>query len=530
MPNHDQTLTSGSIPKQLLLFAIPTLGSSMLQSAGGSIDSAWVGNLLGESALAATTNGNLVMFILTSFVFGFGMAATILIGQSIGANQLPQARRIVGTAVGSFIPLLMVLAVAGYFTAPYLLQLLGTAPEIMSLARDYLKVTFIGLPAILLQTILMMALRGSGDANTPLKFMFLAVILAAALNPVFVLGLGPVPEFGIGGSAMALATANYISLTAMLAFIYYKDLPLRLRGDELRWLKPDPAILKLMVTKGVPMGLQMIIVTTAALTLLRVINAEGVNTIAAYGATQQIWTYVQMPAMALAGAVSAMAAQNIGADRLDRVKQITRVGLGYNILLTGGLVVLLSWLDRWALGIFLSDAGEAMDIASHIFTIATWGFIAFGMTQVLFGTVRAAGQVMWPMIILAVALFPVRLGSIYLLKPMIGTDAIWWSFPAAFIATLLMATVYFVWGNWRKAKSVLNGTASKNHTLANTGEARPTRLVEAPASADPTQSVLCNGHNGSESGSNKDAANTTPNNIRANDIKSKDSELEPRYP
>lgn len=481
-------LTEGSIPWQLLVFAVPTLASSVLQSAGGSIDSAWVGNLLGEGALAATTNGNLVMFMLTSFVFGFGMAATILIGQAIGAGNIAQSRRIVGTAVGSFVPLVTVVAVAGYFAAPYMLGWLDTSEDIFVLARDYLQLTFVGMPAILLQTMLMMALRGAGDATTPMKFMLLAVVLATLFNPLFIMGWGPVPEFGIGGSALALATANYLSLCAMVAYIYKKDLPLRLRGHEFAWLKPEWAIMKLMITKGVPIGLQMIIVTTAALAVLRIINTEGVDTTAAFGATQQIWTYVQMPAMALAGAVSAMAAQNIGAGHLQRVRRITLVGIGYNFLLTGGLIILLTFIDRWALSIFLENSGDAMDIATHIFQLATWGFIAFGISQVLFGTVRAAGQVMWPMVILAVALYPVRLGTIELLTPRLGTDAIWWSFPAAFIATMVMATVYYLWGSWRKSPAIVN--ASTPQSPGDSDEA-PTRIVEAPANADPTHCVMC---------------------------------------
>lgn len=443
-------LTEGPIAWQLLIFAIPTLGSSVLQSAGGSIDSAWVGNLLGEAALAATTNGNLIMFMLTSFVFGFGMAATILIGQAIGARDLAKARKVVGTAMGSFVPLVLCMSILGFFAAPYLLDLLGTSDDIMGYARAYLQLTFVAMPAMLIQTMVMMALRGSGDAVTPLWFMILAVLLGAVLNPVFILGLGPIPTFGIAGSALALAVANYISLLLMVAYIYKKDLPLRLRGEELRWLRPDTSLLRVILTKGLPIGMQMIVVSSAALTVLRIINGEGVDTTAAYGATQQIWTYVQMPAIALGGAVSAMAAQNIGAGKYDRVRIITRVGIAYNFLLTGGLIILLSYADHWALGIFLTGQGQAMDIAEHIFYVATWGFIAFGVSQVLFGTVRAAGQVIWPLIILIIALYPVRLGAIFMLRPWLGSDAIWWSFPVAFVATMLMAAGYYRWGKWRE--------------------------------------------------------------------------------
>ena len=108
--------------------------------------------------------------------------------------------------------------------------------------------------------------------------------------------------------------------------MYAKDLPLRLRGRELAYLMPDRAILKTIVVKGLPMGLQMIVVSASALALVGLVNREGVDTTAAFGVAMQLWTYLQMPAMALGAAVSAMAAQNIGAGRWDRVSRITRAG------------------------------------------------------------------------------------------------------------------------------------------------------------------------------------------------------------
>ena len=105
------------------------------------------------------------------------------------------------------------------------------------------------------------------------------------------------------------------------------DLPLRLRGARAALsLVPDRAILKTIVVKGLPMGLQMIVISLSALALVGLVNREGVDTTAAFGVAMQLWTYVQMPAMALGAAVSAMAAQNIGAGKWDRVGQITRVG------------------------------------------------------------------------------------------------------------------------------------------------------------------------------------------------------------
>lgn len=460
MAQHKNDLVTAPISSTLLLFALPTLASSMLQSANGSIDTAWVGQLLGEDAVAATTNGNLVMFLLTAFVFGFGMAATILIGQAIGRADLNAARRIVGTAVGCFIPIAMLVAIVGWFLAPHVLQLLGTDAVFEPLARAYLRVTFLALPAILIMTMLMMAMRGSGDAITPLIFMGLAVVLDVSLNPLLIKGWGPFPALGIGGSALATAIANYTSLFCLLTYVYIRDLPLRLRGAEFRYLMPDWAIVTLMLRKGLPMGAQMIVVSGSMLAMMRLVNSQGVQTTAAFGATQQIWTYIQMPAMALGAAVSAMTAQNIGAGRWDRVSNITRMGIIYNLLLTGSLVALLFLLDKSALALFLGEGSPAIAIGEHIADLATWSFIAFGVTMVLFATVRANGQVLWPLIILFVSMFPVRLGFAYGLQGLLGTDALWLSFPAAMLTTMIMAILLYHFGNWRKEHDMqVNATA-----------------------------------------------------------------------
>src|SRR5690242_16705773 len=108
-------LTSGSISRGLLLFALPILAGNILQSLNGSVNSIWVGRYLGEAALTATANANTVMFVLLGGVFGLSMAATILVGQFIGANNMPEAKRVVGTSTTFFFVLSIALCVLGWF-------------------------------------------------------------------------------------------------------------------------------------------------------------------------------------------------------------------------------------------------------------------------------------------------------------------------------------------------------------------------------------------------------------------------------
>ena len=444
-------LTSGHIGKTLLAFALPTLASSILQSLNGTINAIWVGRFLGESALAATSNANMVMFLLTAFVFGFGMAATILVGHAWGRRDVDGARRVFGSAMGAFAVVTILIASVGYSLSPAILHLLGTPGDAAPLALAYLRVIFLAMPALLLLTLLMMALRGAGDSVTPLWFMIVAVVLDSGLNPVFILGLGPAPRLGIAGSATATLIANYAALLGLVIYMYARDIPLRLRGRELRYLLPKIAILKTLVIKGLPMGIQMIVISLSALTLVGMVNREGVDTTAAFGVAMQLWTYVQMPAMALGAAVSAMTAQNIGAGKWDRVGQITRSGITYTLLITGALIVLLTLADRAVLSLFMGQDSPALPIARHIHLLATWNFLLFGVTMVLFGTVRANGAVWAPLIILAIGLVPVRFGWILGTYPSLGADAIWLSFPVSSFVNLALALGYYLNGGWRKA-------------------------------------------------------------------------------
>jgi putative MATE family efflux protein len=475
-PPQRRDLTQGPIGRTLMLFALPTLGSNILQSLNGSINAVWVGRFLGESALAATSNANIIMFLTFGAVFGFGMAATVMIGQAIGRHDVDAARRAFGSAVGLVIGGAMIVAILGWLFAPDILRLLATPGDAMPLALAYLRVIFLGVPASMLLVLLMMGLRGSGDAMTPFWFMILSVVLDAGLNPVFILGLGPAPRMGIAGAATATLIANHVAALGLLATLYIRDLPIRLRGREFRYLLPEREMMRTIVAKGLPMGAQMLVMSLGGLTMVGLVNRLGVDTAAAYGVSQQLWTYIQMPAMAIGAAVSAMAAQNIGAGAWDRVNGITRAGLIWNCVITGAMVGVVLLFDRPVMALFVGGDSAAIPIARHIQLIASWNFVLFGMTMVIFATVRANGAVWAPLIALIVALYPVRIGFALGLEPLLGGDALWWSFPVGSAAALGLAAAYFRWGNWRKG-ALIRPPEVEEHALATSepaGRLQPT--------------------------------------------------------
>jgi len=159
-----------------------------------------------------------------------------------------------------------------------------------------------------------------------------------------------------------------------------------------------------------------------------------------------------MPAMALGAAVSAMAAQNIGAGLWDRVGRITRVGIVQALVITAAMILALTLADRSVLALFMGGDSPALPIARHIHVLATWNFLLFGVMMVLFATVRANGAVWIPLVVLAIGMVPVRFGYIFAAYPWLHADAIWTSFPVTSFINLALAIGFYVHGGWKKAR------------------------------------------------------------------------------
>ncbi|HEX3837864.1 MAG TPA: MATE family efflux transporter [Steroidobacteraceae bacterium] len=453
MPQH-HNLTEGSISRRLLLFALPILFGNILQSLNATVNSFWIGHYLGEAAMAGSSNASIVLFLILGAMIGASLAATILIGQYLGARRPHDAKRVVGTSTTFAASLSIVMAIVGWYVCEPLLRLMQTPPQALTLAVDYMRVIFLALPFMVLYIFATSALRGAGDAKTPLYFLFLSVGLDIALNPVFIFGVGPIPRLGIAGSALATLLAQAISLVVLVAYLYGKKHPLCLHGDEIKLLKIDWSIVSTLIGKGVPMALQMMVLSLSMVFMISLVNGFGVETAAAYGAGVQLWNYIQMPSFAIGMAVSSMAAQNIGAQKWDRISAITRTGVIYQLILTGTMVLIVDVFCRSALGLFLPPGSDAITIGVHLNNIVTWSFVFFGISMVLFGVVRANGAVVAPLIVLAISLLGFRFPMALTLLGRLHADAIWWSFPASSFLAVVLAMAYYKWGKWRTLRMI----------------------------------------------------------------------------
>ena len=449
---HREQLIEGPITKTLLVFSLPVMGGNALQSLNGSVNQFWVSHTLGVSAITAIGNANIVMMLMLGSLFGIGMAANILIAQGVGAGDFKTVKKVMGTAVIFFVGLAALIAVLGYFTAPHILAAMGTPAVSRAEAEIYLRIVFLSMPFMCLFIFLQMAQRGAGDSKTPFYFLFLAIILDITLNPLLIRGIGPFPKLGIAGSACSTLVGQGVSLICLVITLYRMKSPLMLRWEDLPLLKPDFSISMQLLLRGMPMSLQMLVMSGAAMVMIGFVNSFGALTAAAYTAASQVWTYVQMPGMALGASISSMAAQNIGADRWDRVGKIAVSGVLSSLVVTGTVTAIIYLLGDATLHIFLPSGSPAMAIARHINHMVLWSMILFSVTFALSGIVRSTGAVIVPLIILAFSVGVIRIPFAMFLIPRWGADAIWWSFPLGTIASAALSALYYRFGGWRKLK------------------------------------------------------------------------------
>lgn len=427
-------------------FLGPMLLSNILQALSGTINNIYIGQILGVQAMAAVSGFFPVAFFCVSFIIGLGAGASVLIGQAWGARDTGRVKAVAGTAL--CVALLLGLAVAllgGSFT-PALMRALGTPANILDEATAYARIVLLNMPLMFLFLLSTAMLRGVSDTVTPLKALVLSTVLGLVFTPAFILGWAGLPRMGVASGALASVLSTACALLWLGWHLRRRLHPLAPDATLMRHLRIDPRLLATVLRIGVPTGLQMIVISLAELALLSLVNGFGSDATAAYGAVNQIVAYVQFPAISIAITASILGAQAIGAGRSERLGDIARTGLLMNLVLTGALVTVAYLFSRAVIGFFITSA-PVLELAQNLLHIMLWSSVIFGMASVLSGVMRASGSVLVPTAISIFCILGVEVPVAVLMSRQIGVEGVWVSYPVAFIAMLLLQSLYYrlVW-------------------------------------------------------------------------------------
>jgi putative MATE family efflux protein len=432
--------------RPLLVFLIPLMLANTVQSAAQTFTSIFLGRMIGVDALAAASSIFPMFFFLLSFFIGISSGSSVLIGQAFGAQDQARVQRVAGTTLLFATITGILIAIVGLLLDGQILTLIGTPANIFMQAKDYAFVIFALVPLTFIYLAYTTFLRGVGDSQTPFVTLIGTTILSIVLTPPLIIGAFGLPALGIIAAPIASGIATAAGIIGLAIYLERRDNPLAF--SKIRHaLKLDFDVLRNLVRIGIPTGIQLVTVSLSEVAVITFVNRFGSNATAAYGAVNQVVSYVQFPAITIGIASSIFGAQAIGAKRIDRLAKIVRAAVTLNYIIGGILIAIVYAFGEPILGLFLVDP-HTRDIAESLLQITLWSYLIFGNTAVLSGIMRSSGTVLWPTVLTIVSIWGVEVPVAYVLSHgELGLRGVWYAYPVAFISALAMQSAYFsfVW-------------------------------------------------------------------------------------
>ncbi len=428
------------------IFLLPLMLSNVLQSLGQSANAVYLGRLVGVRSLAAVSAIFPLVFFLISFLIGLGAGASVLIGQAHGAREPDKVKTIAGTALGLSLVLGVAVAFFGAIFAEPLLRLLAVPSDILPISASYARIVFAGIPLTFAYLTYTTFLRGVGDTRTPFVVLIVSTLLTFLMTPAFIKGWLGLPPLETDGAAVGNLVATFAALVLLLVLLARQKSPLALDRAMLAHLVPKADLALTIARIGIPTSLNLAMISLSEIALLAFVNRFGSSALAAYGAVNQIVSYVQFPAISIGIAASIFGAQAIGAGRTDRIPVIVRSAILLNYVIEGALIAIVYVFATSVISLFVTSR-ETVEVARGLLSITLWSYAIFGNTRVLTAIMVSSGTVLWPTAISIGSIWLVEVPVAYVLMGKLGLSGVWVGYPVAYLAALAAQTAYyyFVW-------------------------------------------------------------------------------------
>lgn len=434
--------------RRFLVFLLPLMLSNVLQSLSGTINNVYIGQLIGVDALAAASVFFPILFLLIGFIVGLASGATILIGQAWGAKNLNKVKEVAGTTLTAALVGGVGVAILGFAFIHQILALLSAPANIVELSAGYGRIFFAGIPLFFIFLVWTSMLRGVGDTVTPLFTLSFSIVAGLVVTPALIQGWWGLPQIGVNAAAVAFIAGTAMALVFSYAYLIWRKSPLAIDSAVVRYLKVDLKLLGLILKLGIPAGVAMIVASLSGIVIVGIVNRFGSDATAAFGAVNQVMSYVQFPAMSMMIASAVFAAQAIGARRMDEVENVTRTGLMMNVIMTGGFVLLAYLFSEHLVRLFITSE-EVVAMTETLLHIVLWSVVMSGFAGVFSAVMRASGDVWIPMSLSILAIVGVEVPAALILSNVMGLNGIWVAYCLSFCAVLaLQAAYYFLF--WRK--------------------------------------------------------------------------------
>ncbi|MDR2359888.1 MAG: MATE family efflux transporter [Oscillospiraceae bacterium] len=473
-------MTVGSPLSLMLLFSLPLLIGNVAQMLYTVVDGIILGNMINKEALAAVGVSAAIQQPFNTFFMAVGVGATVMVSQYFGAKDKERLSLATGTSLVLTLVVTVFITVVGIPVSGFFLEKTnaGHPGELLfDYAKQYLQITFAGAIGLGFYNILSGILRGLGDAIFPFVVLVATSLLHIALDFLFV---GPF-RMGVAGAAWSTFIAQYVSAAACLWRLMRMKSTLEVSR---RTLRPNKAMAVQIIKIALPAGIMQWVLSAAALFVQSLINSIHVvsaatglatNTIflAANTAVTRIDGLANLPSQAFSMVGSTFAGQNIGAGRLDRVKQGFRIIFTLSMAVELALFILIYIFAPELVKMFIStsdpDAQTILELGTHVVRINVWNFLIMVIVQSTNGVIRGAGDTIAVMIFTLIATVGVRIPVAYIwvmndksaMFPNGGPDGVFWSMVIGFSVAAALCMIYYLSGRWKR-KAVVNTVSLKS--------------------------------------------------------------------
>jgi putative MATE family efflux protein len=453
----ESDITAGGLVRPMVALAWPMVVIQLLQVAYNIADTLWLGRLSAD-AVGALSLAFPLIFLVISIGGGFTTAGSILVAQYTGAGGTRSAGEVAGQTL-SFVTLVAgSLAAVGFVATDALLGVIPAGSEttlrVIPLAADYMRVFFLGMPFLFGFFVFSALMRGYGNTRTPMRVMFVSVVVNVIIDPVLIFGWGPAPALGIEGAAVATVLSRGVATVIGLYVLFLTDAGPTV---DLAFLRPDLGYIREIVRVGVPSAAEQSMSALAMVTLTGMVATFTPPVVAAYGLGNRLVSLVFLPAMGLGRATNTIVGQNLGADKADRAERAVWLAatVAGGVLLVAGVVAAL--VPDLIVGAFLGDVPDAaatVRFGSEYLRTRSVEFVFIGVFQVLLGAYRGAGSTRTALAFSLVALWLGRVPTVYFLAFEgglgLGPQGVWTGMALGNIVGALAAGLWFTRGTWKQ--------------------------------------------------------------------------------
>ena len=430
--SYEMDMCNGPVLKKMLIFTLPLIFSSNLQLLFNAADIVVIGKFAGDNSMGAVGANTALINLLTNAFIGLSVGANVLASRKYGAKKYDELKKTVHTAMALSVISGIFLTIIGCIFAPVFLEWMMTPEDIIGLASVYLRILFLGMPAMMVYNFGAAILRSIGDTKRPLYFLMISGVLNVLLNLLFVI----VFKMDVAGVALATICSQYLSAFLVVRCMIKEKGPINLVLKDLRVHREQ---LFGILRVGFPAGCQGVIFALSNVVIQSSINSFGKICVSGNAAAQSIEGFIYISMNSFYQAAISFTSQNVGAGRYDRIKKITASAL-VSVIITGVVLGWTAYLMGDKLMAIYTDSNEVIIAGLGRMRVIATTYALCGVMDVLVGILRGLGYSVIPMIVSLIGACGLRLlwlGTVFKMEQFHTEFNVYVSYPISWIVTIL---------------------------------------------------------------------------------------------